>query len=347
MKKFFKWFFIILLSLTAIYFILAIFLPSAYKVERSQTIAASPAVVYEQVAVLENWTDWSPWERRDSTMKKTYEGAPGTVGSVMRWDGDPESSGKGSIEITELVPNKKVTYKLIFDDWGMTSTGSFVLDSAGVDNTKMTWTDEGDIAFIMRPICSMFFSHEEMMGPDFEAGLASIDSVAQIRQAEMAAMFPVYDVNTMQLPAAQYIGIRYDTLISAVDSLLFGAAYTELGAFVSEKNIMPTGQPVCITYNWDEASGRCELVAAFPVDPATPAFKHPKIEQINFAPIDALEVDYYGNYMDIWKAHEFLGKYAAENNIRTTLSIEEYVTDPTTVSTYDSVLTRLYYHVEK
>jgi effector-binding domain-containing protein/uncharacterized protein YndB with AHSA1/START domain len=350
MKKFFKWFFIVILSLGVIYLVAALFLPSAYKVERNKTMAASPSLVYEQVSNLDNWAKWSPWERRDSTMKKTYEGTPGAVGSIMHWDGDPESSGKGSIELTELVPNKKVVYKLTFKDWGMTSTGIFTIDSIDAENSKLTWSDEGEIGYIWRPICAMMMNHDEMMGPDFEKGLVSIDSLAQIRKAEIAAMFPTYDVQTLQLPAVQYIGIRYDTVISAVDSVLFGAAYGEIGAYLAANKLQMAGAPVCITYSWDQEAGRCELVPAIPVTPVptTAKFKpDPRIEWITFEPKEAIAVDYYGDYMDIWKAHDFLGKYATKNNIRTSLSIEEYVTDPTTVSTYDSVLTKLYYHVEK
>jgi effector-binding domain-containing protein/uncharacterized protein YndB with AHSA1/START domain len=348
MKKFFKWFFIILLSLGAIYLIAALFLPSSYKVERNKTMAASPSLVYEQVSNLESWANWSPWERRDTTMQVTYEGTAGAVGSKMTWDGDPETSGKGSIEITELVPNKKVTYKLTFIDWGSTSTGSFVLDSISADSTKVTWTDEGEIGYLVRPMVAVMFNHEEMMGPDFENGLVSIDSMAQIRKAEIAAMFPAYEVHHDVLPAVQYLGIRYDTLISAVDSVLFGTAYSQLGAYMAANKIEMTGAPVCITYSWDQAGGRCELVAAIPVPLDTPIKKSDvRIELISFDRTEAISVDYYGDYMEIWKAHEYLGKYAGENGITTSLSIEEYVTDPTTVSSYDSVLTKLYYHVAK
>src|SRR5688572_1315206 len=141
MKKVLKWVGISLLALVGIYFLIALFAPSHYKVERSRSMAASPAVVYTQISNLKNWDFWSPWARMDSTAKYTYEGTDGAVGSIMRWKGDPEKTGEGSIEITELIPNEKISYKLTFVDWSSVSHGAFVLAANG-DSTTVNWTNE-------------------------------------------------------------------------------------------------------------------------------------------------------------------------------------------------------------
>lgn len=50
--------------------------PSEYRVNRSATIAASPANVFPLVNDFHKWDLWSPWAKRDPAMKKTIEGSP-------------------------------------------------------------------------------------------------------------------------------------------------------------------------------------------------------------------------------------------------------------------------------
>jgi hypothetical protein len=128
MKKFFKWFFITLLVLTGLYLSLDLFAPSNYKVERNKTILAPADAIYPHISNLKNWNSWSAWARMDSTAVYTYEGTDGAVGSVMKWKGDPEKVGEGMMELTELIPNQKVSYKLTFVDYGMTSSVKFIAD---------------------------------------------------------------------------------------------------------------------------------------------------------------------------------------------------------------------------
>ena len=48
--------------------------PAQYRVERSATISAPAAVVFEQINDFHKWEAWSPWAKLDPTMKTTYEG---------------------------------------------------------------------------------------------------------------------------------------------------------------------------------------------------------------------------------------------------------------------------------
>jgi len=344
MKKFFKWLIISLLVIVGLYFIIALFAPSTYKVERSKTMSASPEIIYSQISHLKNWELWTEWARKDTTTVNTYEGNDGEVGSIMRWKS--KNMGEGNVEITELVPNEKIAYKLTFIDWNSVSTGAFTIAPAG-DSSKVSWSNEGEIAFMMRTMFLFMGGMDAMMGPDFEKGLANLDVLTSTMKPEpQEPVLPDYVISTITLPAAHYIGIRFDTLISAVDSTLFSTAYGELAVYAAENKIEMVGAPVCITYSWDQVNGRCEIVAAFPVPLTTKAPKG-KIESIKTIPAEALWLDYYGEYMNIWMAHMAMDNYMKANSLKSKMSIEEYVTDPHTVPSYDSVLTKLYYVLEK
>ena len=61
--------------------------PADFRVTRSATISAPAAVVFAQVNDLHKWEAWSPWEKMDPALKRTYEGqSAGTGASYARRD---------------------------------------------------------------------------------------------------------------------------------------------------------------------------------------------------------------------------------------------------------------------
>ena len=192
MAKFKKWAFRVLKVvgvIVALYFIIALFAPGDYRVERSKEMTVSPEFIYEQVSKFENWESWSPWIEKDPSATYSYSGESGTVGAISSWIGDPDLSGTGNMVATELVENEKALYDLTFEGMGMTSHGGFTLEAAG-ESVKVTWYDEGDIPFVWRPMM-LLMDIEAKIGPDFEKGLAKIDSIATIKQEEASLFYTI------------------------------------------------------------------------------------------------------------------------------------------------------------
>lgn len=175
--KFLKRLFVLALVLAAIYLVLALFGPKNYKVERSRIMTADKEAIWEQVSSFENWPNWSPWQEKDPTVKNKFTGEMGEVGARMSWVGDEELSGTGNMEITEISPISSFNYTLKFEvPFEMQSNGGMTLSNEE-GKVKVTWYDEGDISFLMRPMM-MFMDLDGQIGPDFERGLEKIDSVA-------------------------------------------------------------------------------------------------------------------------------------------------------------------------
>lgn len=74
--------------------------PSRFHVERSATIAAAPENIFARVDDLRSWSTWSPWEKKDPQMKRTFGGPPAGVGSTYSWAGD-KNVGEGRMTIEE------------------------------------------------------------------------------------------------------------------------------------------------------------------------------------------------------------------------------------------------------
>ena len=118
----------ILIGLVALIVLLALiglFLPSAAHVERSVSIAAPPAAVYDIVNDLRRFNEWSPWFEKDPKARYSFSGPERGVGSRLEWSSDHSSVGTGSQEIVESVPDQRVRTRL---DFGSQGSGEAVLD---------------------------------------------------------------------------------------------------------------------------------------------------------------------------------------------------------------------------
>lgn len=329
----------VLLILVALYLIVALFAPGDYRVERSQTIEASPEIVYDQIAYFENWEKWSPWEEKDSTLVNTLTGEDGTVGATQSWTGDPELSGKGKMTMTALEPGQMILYDLTFEDMNMTSHGGFIIKDTA-EKTSVTWYDEGDIPFLFRPI-AMFYDMDAMIGADFERGLTLLDSAAVEAKKEQEK----YKIERVELPESYYYGVRKNIPIEDVDSTLYGSSYGLLGQFFGEQQIEMKGMPVGIVFDWNEESGQTEIMPAFPVE-SFRAKGTDQIEQYTLPKTKAVVLYYYGPYEETVPAHEYMEEYMKRNNLSYSVVMEEFVDDPATKDSMDEVLTKIYYILE-
>ena len=149
-----------------------------FRVERSIVIAAPAERAFAQVNDFHHWVAWSPWEKMDPTMKKTFEGAPAGAGSIYAWVGN-KKVGEGRMTIEKSEAPAIVGLKLEFlKPWQATNatTFSFVPADGG---TKVTWAMEGEHkGFGMKALATVM-NMDKLVGRDFEKGLASLKSVAE------------------------------------------------------------------------------------------------------------------------------------------------------------------------
>lgn len=157
--------------------VLAMTKPDTLHVERSASIKAPPDRIFTLIANLRGWTEWSPYERKDPAMKRTHSGAPSGKGAVYEWDGNNQV-GKGRMEIIEATPPSKIVIKLDFmKPFEAHNTAEFTMQPAG-DATNVTWAMHGPNLFVGK-VMSIFIDMDDMIGKDFEAGLANLKTLAE------------------------------------------------------------------------------------------------------------------------------------------------------------------------
>lgn len=151
--------------------------PNTFRVQRSTSINAPPEKIFMLINNLRKMNEWSPFEKKDPAMKRTYTGAADGKGAAYEWDGNTDI-GQGRIEITESFPPSKITMKLDFiKPFEAHNIVEFTLQPQG-DVTRTTWSMQGPSPYISKLI-GLFISMDKMIGKDFEAGLASLKAIAE------------------------------------------------------------------------------------------------------------------------------------------------------------------------
>ena len=151
--------------------------PDSFRVERATSIKAPPEKVFALINDLRRWDAWSPYDKKDPAMKRTLSGAASGPGAVYEWDGNQEI-GKGRMEITDSSPPSKITIRLDFvKPFEAHNVVEFTLRPQD-EATLVTWAMHGPSPYISK-LMGIFFSMDEMIGKDFEAGLANLRTVAE------------------------------------------------------------------------------------------------------------------------------------------------------------------------
>lgn len=159
--------------------------PSSFRIERTAQVAAPAPIVFAMVNDFHQWPNWSPWEKLDAGMKKTYAGAAAGAGAVYEWSGN-DKVGEGRMTILESRPNEVVKIKLEFiKPWTATNTAIFTLTPSG-DGTQVSWAMEGQNNFMAKAF-TMFMDMDKMVGKDFERGLSALKEQSEAEAKKRAA----------------------------------------------------------------------------------------------------------------------------------------------------------------
>lgn len=151
--------------------------PDTFRVQRAASIKAPPEKVFALINDFKAWGAWSPWEKKDPAMKRTFGAISAGKGAKYAWDGNKEV-GQGSMEITEAVPSSKIALNLDFlKPFEAHNIVEFTLAAQG-DTTTVTWVMHGPANF-MSKLIQVFMNMDSMVGKDFEAGLANLKTAAE------------------------------------------------------------------------------------------------------------------------------------------------------------------------
>jgi Polyketide cyclase / dehydrase and lipid transport len=154
--------------------------PDSFRLERRVVINAPAEKVFPLINDFQKWVLWSPWEKKDPSMKRSYSGPAQGLGAGYGWEGN-KNVGSGRMEIIDSQPAAKVGLKLDFmTPFEAHNVAEFILMpvKGAAGQTEVSWAMSGPQPFVAK-LMSLVFNMEKMVGPDFEQGLASMKAVAE------------------------------------------------------------------------------------------------------------------------------------------------------------------------
>lgn len=151
--------------------------PDTFRVERKAAIEAPPEKVFALINDFRQWGPWSPWEKKDPAMKRTFGATTAGKGATYAWEGNKDV-GQGSMEIVDAVAPSRIRLKLDFvQPFEAHNVVTFTLTPQG-KTTEVSWAMEGPAPYFAK-IIHVFINMDTMVGKDFEAGLASLKALAE------------------------------------------------------------------------------------------------------------------------------------------------------------------------
>ena len=151
--------------------------PDTFAVERSTTIAAPAEKLFPLINDMRQFNSWNPYARKDPAMKAEYSGAAAGPGAVCDFQGNKDV-GKGRISITGADEPSRVTMQLdMWEPFEGHNEVNFTLAPDG-PGTRVTWAMQGPSA-LKTKVMDIFISMDQMIGKDFEAGLANLKQLAE------------------------------------------------------------------------------------------------------------------------------------------------------------------------
>ena len=166
-----------LVAVVAVLLLYASTKPDTVIIRRKATIAAPAEKIYPHIANFHAWGDWSPWEKIDPNLKRTFTGPDSGKGAAYAWEGN-KNVGQGRMEILEAQSPNRIDIKLDFlKPFEAHNKTVFTLSPQG-GGTEVDWAMTAAQPFMFKVMC-LFMNMDKMVGGQFEQGLASLKSITE------------------------------------------------------------------------------------------------------------------------------------------------------------------------
>lgn len=171
-----KWIALAAVAVIAVGIALIAFQPGSFTVERSAEIDAAPEAVVPHVASLRAMDEWSLFAGTDPDLGIVYEGPETGVGARSIWEGP--QAGRGRLTITGAEPGRVVEMLLEMQEPVAAENRIRFTLTRDAGATRVTWRMQGERGFVGK-VANLVYDPDEMIGAQFERGLASLKARAE------------------------------------------------------------------------------------------------------------------------------------------------------------------------
>jgi len=324
---------IILMILATVVLITIYLLPDNAHMERKILIESQPEAVYTELISFRTFNEWSPWATKDPMAEYLWDGPVIGVGARISWKSTVV--GNGSMQIVEVMENRKVVNLMKFDEYESDPTAAFILNPVA-GGTEVVWTyDESDVQGLAK---IFMLGIDGFLGEDYEQGLLALKE-----RVESAPDFQ-FPMNLRTIAPFQYLGIRDSTVNDpALVSTMMAQNYGELVTYMSIRGVETTGNPLAVFTDFGYAD--LSFVCGYPV--ADQLSGSGRIELFRQEGGPAIVLNCQGGYENLDKGYDQIMEFAAFYNYDLVDNPwEEYITDPETNPDTATWTTNIYHPVQ-
>lgn len=168
---------IVVASIIALFFVLALVMGRQMRVEKTITIDKPADEVFDYIRYLKNHENFNVWVMKDPAMKKEYRGTDGQEGFVYAWDSTDRNVGAGEQEIKKIWPGRAIDYELRFHrPMQNVAQASITTTTSGTRQTNVQWVFEGPMKFPMNAMMPMI---KNMLGNQLATSLGNLKDLLE------------------------------------------------------------------------------------------------------------------------------------------------------------------------
>lgn len=149
--------------------------PDTFGVSRTTSINAAPEKIAPYINDLRRAVEWSPWEKMDPGMARSYSGPDSGVGQFYSWDS--KNAGAGSQKIVESTLSRVLIELNFTRPFKSENMAEFRMEPKGAA-TEVTWSMWGP-APLYAKVMHLFFNVDKEIGGAFAQGLADLKTVVE------------------------------------------------------------------------------------------------------------------------------------------------------------------------
>jgi len=321
-----------LLAVVVLIICVGFFFPATVSISRSTEIKAAPDQVYEVLTDLSTYNEWMTWNQVDPAMKIEWGASKKGKGASYKWFSTNRQVGNGSLTITDVEPNKKVTTTMLFGESPEPTMASWLL-VPGNGSTGLTWNLNMNMG--MNPLARWFGKlMKGSMEKDFEKGLAQLKE--KIESGKLGVLSPTMTIEKTRVGDMQLLTVMDTAQTMADIGLVLQKAYGEMGDLMKAQKLEFASAPMA-TYL---TMGNPYVIEASIAVTGKPGNTTGRVKMRSVTGGDAVVVRYYGPYEKSDTAYALIADWLKNNNRKARgKAFDQYVDDPTTKASMYEVRT--------
>ncbi|MCA0133718.1 SRPBCC family protein [Winogradskyella alexanderae] len=295
--------------------------PNEFSFERSRTINAPAALLYQKVNDYKEWPSFSPWMEQDPDANIFYGESSIGENASYSWKGD--ILGEGQMTTLAVKADKSISQLIEFTAPFEAKSNINWTFEALEDGTKVTWAMNGKQDFVSKLFTTVMGSIESETGPNFERGLYKLDSLV----TKDMARYNIKINGITEYGGGFYIYKTTNANATNISSKM-GENFAAVMQFMGSNGIVPYGMPMTV-YNIMEEDNVI-MSNGLPVNERHTIPDDADVSLGYIPKTKVLKATLQGNYTNLSKAWETTMNHLTENAlVQSDLKpFEVYINDP-------------------